>query len=228
MFLIFFGGIAKINEDWLNGEPIRSWLADRADTFPIIGIFFTEEWFVMLFAYGALFVDLLAVPFLLWRRTRILMYGILVSFHILNVQLFNIGIFPWFMIVATLVFFEPNWPRRLARFKPTTMPISKPFTLKKNQKIIISLFLIFIIFQIGMPLRHFAYPGDVSWTEEGHNFSWHMKLRDKDTYSIEFYATDPLSGETWEIDPYDELTDRQVSKNVKAPRYDFTICTLSG
>jgi len=63
-----------------------------------------------------------------------------------------------------------------------------------------------------MPLRHYAYPGNVSWTEEGHSFSWHMKLRDKDTTYIEFYATDPKTGETWTIDHYEDLTKRQVSK----------------
>ena len=68
-----------------------------------------------------------------------------------------------------------------------------------------------------MPLRHYAYPGNVSWTEEGHNFSWHMKLRDKDAEHIQFYATDPKTGDLWLIDHYDDLTDRQVSKMSNRP-----------
>ena len=213
----FFGGIAKINEDWLIGNPLRFWLANRADTFPILGQFFREEWFVLFFAYSALFVDLLAVPFLLWKRSRIFAYGILVLFHLLNWQLFSIGIFPWFMIFATLVFFEPSWPRIFKKFKTTKKPQVKISSLTKNQKIVLSLFLIFIIFQVAMPLRHFAYPGYVSWTEEGHNFSWHMKLRDKDTTQIYFIATDPKTGETFEIDPDDDLSNRQVSKMSTRP-----------
>lgn len=213
----FFGGVAKLNEDWINGNPLRFWLADRADSFPILGQFFREEWFVFFFAYNALFIDLLAVPFLLWRRSRIFAYGILVLFHVLNWQLFSIGIFPWFMIFATLIFFDPSWPRIFKKFKiakkPQTQTIS---SLTKNQKIIVTLFLIFIIFQVAMPLRHYAYPGNVSWTEEGHNFSWHMKLRDKDTDHIEFFATDPKTGKTWEID-LDDLTKRQVSKMSTRP-----------
>ena len=98
----FFGGVAKLNPDWLAGYPLRFWLESEADTFPILGQFFTEEWFVMFFAYSALFVDLLAVPFLLWRRSRIFAYAILVTFHLLNTQLFSIGIFPWFMILQNL------------------------------------------------------------------------------------------------------------------------------
>jgi len=28
-------------------------------------------------------------------------------------------------------------------------------------------------------IRHYAYPGNVSWTEEGHNFSWHCNCEQK-------------------------------------------------
>jgi len=61
-----------------------------------------------------------------------------------------------------------------------------------------------------MPLRHYAYPGNVSWTEEGHQFSWRMMLRDKDNEHIEFIAFSPKTGETWKIDPNDDLTYVQV------------------
>ena len=213
----FFGGIAKINEDWLNGNPMRSWLSERVDTFPIIGGLFTEEWFVFLFVYGALVVDLLAVPFLLWRRSRIFAYRFLVVFHILNSQLFSIGIFPWFMIFATLMFFDPSWPRMIKKFKIATKPQKKISSLTKNQKIVLSLFFIFLVFQIVMSLRHYAYPGNVSWTNEGHNFAWHMLLRDKDTSYIEFVATDPKTGETWHIDPRDDLTTEQIFKMTTRP-----------
>jgi len=220
----FFGGIAKINEDWLSGKPLDSWLADRADTFPILGELFTETWFVYFFAYSGFLLDLLVVPFLLWKRTRIFAYGLIVSFHLLNWQLFSIGIFPWFMIFATLMFFDPSWPRQIIKKFRTVKKSkivkespSKITSLTKNQKIILSLFFIFIIFQIAMPLRHYAYPGNVSWTEEGHNFSWHMKLRDKDNDYIQFFATDPKTGDFWLIDPSDDLTDRQVSKMSNRP-----------
>lgn len=37
----------------------------------------------------------------------------------------------------------------------------------------------FVALQIALPLRHLLYPGDVTWTEYGHRFSWRMKLRNK-------------------------------------------------
>lgn len=60
----FYGGIAKFSDDWLRGEPLRTWLADSTD-FPLIGRWFTEEWMVYGMADGGLLLDLLIVPFLM-------------------------------------------------------------------------------------------------------------------------------------------------------------------
>jgi hypothetical protein len=54
--------------------------------------------------------------------------------------------------------------------------------------------------QVALPLRHWLYPGEVAWTEEGHRFSWRMKLRDK-SGRAEFVLTDPSTGETETINP---------------------------
>jgi hypothetical protein len=176
-----------------------------------------EEWLVFIFTWSALLIDLLAVPFLLWRRSRIFAYGILAVFHVLNSQLFSIGIFPWFMIFATLIFFDPSWPRFFKKFRGVKIPQTQISSLSKNQKIILSLVLIFIMFNVTVPLRHHAYPGYVSWTEEGHNFSWHMKLRDKDTVHMEFIATDPKTGRSWSVDHTEDLTERQAHKMSTRP-----------
>lgn len=95
----FYGGLAKLNSDYVfGGEPVAIILHKNYGKFPLIGNFFTETWMVYLFAYGGLLFDLFIVPFLLWRKTRIYAYVICVIFHLTNYKLFNIGIFPWFMI----------------------------------------------------------------------------------------------------------------------------------
>ncbi|CAN5884499.1 hypothetical protein BH23ACT12_BH23ACT12_01590 [soil metagenome] len=108
----FFGGVAKLNGDWLQGEPLRMWLAGDTD-FPLIGRYFTEEQVVLLMSYGALVLDLLVVFLLLWRRTRPFAYVAAILFHFMNSRLFNIGIFPWLMIAGTALFFPADWPRRV-------------------------------------------------------------------------------------------------------------------
>jgi len=108
----FFGGIAKLNTDWLNGEPMRNWLLD-VKGMPLLGEFFAQPFAAYLFSYGGLLLDLFIVPFLLWKRTRVIAFATICIFHILNANLFNIGIFPWFMIAATTIYFNPNWIRKI-------------------------------------------------------------------------------------------------------------------
>src|SRR5436190_11597243 len=122
----FFGGIAKLNGDWLRGEPIRDWLAARS-TLPIVGQWLTHDAAAWIFAYGGLCFDLLIVPALLWKRTRVWAFMAAVLFHLTNAAVFNIGIFPWFMIAATTVYFEPDWPRRwLGSFGAKILSIDAP------------------------------------------------------------------------------------------------------
>ena len=111
----FYGGLAKLNSDWLSTGTIQELLASRTD-FPIIGPYFTQGWMVSLFSYGGLLLDLLVVPLLLWRKTRLLAFVAATTFHVTNARLFDIVIFPWFMIAATMLFFRPDWPRLLVRF----------------------------------------------------------------------------------------------------------------
>jgi hypothetical protein len=122
----FFGGLAKFNVDWLQGQPMRDRLARRTD-FPLVGQFFDAEWMVMLYSYGGLLLDLLAVPLLLWKRTRLVTYIALYLFHLSNATMFGIGIFPWVMIAATLIFYPPDLPKLLIqRFREAPLAFELP------------------------------------------------------------------------------------------------------
>ncbi|MCI0798573.1 MAG: HTTM domain-containing protein, partial [Chloroflexi bacterium] len=109
---MFFGGVAKINSDWLRGQPLFAFLQGQTD-FPIIGQFFPLPPVVWLITYGALLIDLLFIFYLANRRTRVFGFIFVLAFHFINSRLFDIGIFPWLMIAATLIFFPPGWPRRM-------------------------------------------------------------------------------------------------------------------
>jgi vitamin K-dependent gamma-carboxylase len=73
-----------------------------------------------------------------------------------------------------------------------------------------------LIVEMIVPLRHFLHPGDVSWTEEGHRFSWHMKLRDKEG-TARFFVTDRHTNAAWEIDPFTYLAPHQFDEMVSRP-----------
>ena len=67
-----------------------------------------------------------------------------------------------------------------------------------RQKLVVGFIAVWIGLQILVPLRYLFYPGNVSWTEEGHRFSWMMKLRDKDAEAT-FFVRDPATGREWRV-----------------------------
>ncbi len=103
-----FAGIAKLNPDWLfRAMPLKLWLPAQAHI-PIIGPLLSYEITPFLFSWGGALYDLFLVFFLLYRPTRWLAYLAVVVFHILTAMLFPIGIFPYVMIISTLIFFSPE------------------------------------------------------------------------------------------------------------------------
>jgi len=229
--ILIHAGIVKLNSDWLQLQPLSMWLAKRSDL-PFFGHLFTQEWAIALAAYGVIALHLIGAPLLLWKKTRLFIFLIYFAFHILNHFVFSIGIFPWFTLFATLLFFDPDWPKQFStwirsiknkitvRTKNTAplIPHSHAYSLPNPiaRYAIYAMLSIWISAQISIPLRHWLYQGDVSWTEEGHLFAWQMKLRTK-TGLVQYYVIDPNSGESFTINPENLLTARQSRKMSTRP-----------
>jgi len=226
----FYGGIAKLNEDWLHGYPLSDWIFDESDLF-LIGSYVHERWMGLTLSYAGLFLDLALVPLLLWRKTRWIGMTCALAFNLMNDHMFSIGIFPWMMMTGTLTFFESDWPRslweRCTKQKETRMVIrmqraslkAKASVLLKfttAQKLLALFMTVFFVFQFLFPFRHWLYPGAVHWTEEGHMYSWRMKLRSK-SGRTHFLIRDPDSGREFQIDPEDYLNSRQERKMSTRP-----------
>lgn len=199
----FFAGMAKISPDWLRGEPMRAWLANKTQ-FPIIGHFLREQWAVYSFGYAALLLDLFIVPLLLWRRTRIASFCVVLAFHFLNAQLFDIGVFPWLAMAASTLFLSPSWPRRLLsvfRTPGATFPVSgRTHPVQGKQSAGLVLAAIYVLIQVLVPLRHFLYRGGIEWMYTEHRFSWRMMIQSQRVRAY-FYVTDPNSGEMLQVNP---------------------------
>lgn len=206
-----FGAIAKLNGDWLHGAPLRLWMPRMTHIREVIP-FFGEPWMAMLFSCGGFLLDLLAVPLLLWRRTRPWMFGVLAVFHLCNAVMFHIGIFPWFMICATTLFFDPDWPRRLLRLKSSEPASVCPPARQESRarSLILAGVGLWFLIQFTVPLRHLLYPGDVDWTEEGQRFSWRMMLCDK-TPAMRLFAIDKKTRQVIPIDPQRSLNEWQLN-----------------
>ena len=85
-----------------------------------------------------------------------------------------------------------------------------------RQKLVVGFIALWIGLQILVPLRYLLYPGNVSWTEEGHRFAWMMKLRDKDA-EARFTVRDPASGREWRVSAERYLLRHQVSEMESRP-----------
>ncbi len=205
----FYAGLAKLNGEWFHGEPMRSFLATKGD-FPIIGPYIESAGMITFFTVGGLAFDLLIVPLLLWRRTRVAAFAVATFFHVNNMLLFNIDVFPWFMIAATTLFLSPDWPRRIvARWRREPQDEWHPGPLAARQKITLSLIGVYLAVQLLVPLRHFFYPGSGQWTEEGNRFAWHMLLGVKRT-EVRFQVSDADSEKQWTVDPATFLSPGEV------------------
>jgi vitamin K-dependent gamma-carboxylase len=225
----FYGGLAKLNYDWLMGEPMRIWLAEKQE-FPVLGPLFLEAWMPYFFAYGGLLFDLLIVPAILWRKTRWPALAAAAFFHLANARLFPIGIFPWLMLGATTIFLPPDWPRQLVSWLglswrspripnlrgavASQAPPQPPLSWRTSS--ILALLAIHFSVQLIVPFRHYLYPDDASWTEEGHLFAWRMKLRDKRGW-VRFVITDPATGRTIVREPEKYLPQFQYNSLLMSP-----------
>lgn len=217
-----YAAIAKMNVDWINGMPLYDWIGDRGQNATGFEAMFAWPVTIYFFTYGGLLYDLLIAPLLLMKRTRLVGFCLTMFFHLSNYFLFNIGIFPWFMMATTPIFFEPDWPRRAlnyifrSKFAPLEIKHKRYIYLNWWQKAGLGLMIAHVSFQLLFPLRHFAYPGYVGWDEAGHNFSWHMKLRGKNGKAT-FTVKDPDTGKTVTINNRRYLTDRQEDKMATRP-----------
>ena len=240
-----FAGIAKLNPDWLfHALPMRIWLYQHGDL-PLLGPLLQELWVAYAMSWGGAMFDLAIVPALLWPRTRLPAYCTLVAFHLATWVLFpQLGIFPWLMIGLTLIFFKPDWPRRLfaLRLRHSTIRIpsflcSRESTtslqhealdsgFRRNDEVrsrndktgrswrahaLLIALMLFAVVQLALPLRHYAYPGNVRWNEEGYLFAWRVMLTEKVGY-VRYRVREPATGQSWLVEPDEYLTPLQVER----------------
>lgn len=210
-----YGGLAKLNRDWLSGDTMFMFFVDQGD-YPVFGSVMSSNVMVLLFTYGGLLFDLSIVPLLLWRRTRFVAFVATVAFHLVNSQLFQIGIFPWLMIGATTIFFPPDWPRRFLQVPVSAFPALGCTPLSRRQAGVLVVLSAYAAFQLVFPLRHLVTAGDPSWTDEGHTFSWRMMLRAK-LARVEFTAVDTRTGRRGPMPPERFLNPRQVRNLTRSP-----------
>ena len=178
-FVYFFAGIAKLTPSWLiDAMPLKLWLPALAHT-PIIGGILEQEWLAYAFSWSGAIYDLSIAFLLLMPRTRLPAYFAVVIFHLMTALLFQIGMFPYIMILCTLIFFSANFHERVLSYLGASFDYSSELLLQAFQKPKLILLAIFFAIQLFLPFRHLMYTGDLYWTEQGYRFSWRVMLMEK-------------------------------------------------
>lgn len=206
-----YASVAKWYPDWLNASVAELFMRGKKDYW-LIGEFLQLDWVHWCIAYVGILFDLLIVPLMLWKRTRLIGFIISVFFHLFNSIVFQIGIFPYMSIAFALFFFSSETLQK--RFLPKkTLYTAGEIIIPKHNKLIITVFSIYFIFQIGLPLRHWFFKDDVLWTEEGHRLSWRMMLRSKGG-SLSVWVEDKATGKrTWY--DHNKLLAKKQQRSVK-------------
>lgn len=181
-----FAAIAKLTPGWIDNHFLPLRLAQSARWFNdqlgpnMFAEFLLNKDLAQFLAYAGIGFDLLIIPLLLFKPTRIIAFVAAVIFHLFNSITLQIGIFPYFGLALCVFFFDNQ----------TIKDIFLPFKSRNviNERIQISLrkksfitwsILGFMLLQIYLPLRHHLIEDDVTWTEEGHRMAWRMMLRSK-------------------------------------------------
>jgi hypothetical protein len=110
-------------------------------------------------------------------------------------------------LAFSLFFFEPKTIRNIF-LKQKPYYNTDAVIIPKYKPILISLFSIYFLIQIALPLRHYFFEDDVLWTEEGHRLSWRMMLRAK-SGSVSFSVIDEATNVRIPIKISDYLTKKQ-------------------
>lgn len=204
----FFGGVAKLNRDWLRGEPVRTWL-ESGSLGKKLGPMFQNEFATYAISYSGLLIDLLVVPFLLWKKARLAALFVAIAFHLSNAYLFDIGVFPFLSVAMTCLFLPAAWHRKVLRLGAPSE--QQPHVYWKTSWVVASLLVLYFAYHLFMPFRHLFYPGTPHWSEEGHRYAWHMMLRTKNGRAY-FIVDDRTTGRLWRVRPEEYLSQRQFTK----------------
>ncbi|MFZ0599152.1 MAG: HTTM domain-containing protein [Flavobacterium sp.] len=194
----FYAGLAKINSDWLlKAMPLKIWLPANHNL-PLIGNFLNENWLHFAFSWSGMIYDL-SIPFLLlYKRIRIFAFVLVVVFHVLTKILFPIGVFPYIMIVSSLLFFESDFHKKVLNYIAQLFRFNLNIFENGKEKLTsftgfyktkIAILICFVVFQLTFPFRYVLYPDELFWTEEGFRFSWRVMLMEKAGYT-QFTVTD--------------------------------------
>lgn len=209
LWIVFtYAAIAKMYPDWLDGTLPAILMKSKQDYW-LVGEFLQQGWVRYAIAYFGLLFDLLIIPALLWKKTRLPAFLAAIFFHLFNSFIFHIGIFPYLSLAFSLFFFPSEKINKWFLFHRKPYYDGDEVVVPKYRNLIVFLISGWFIVQIALPLRHWFFKDNVLWTEEGHRLSWRMMLRSKGGRST-FKVVEKGTTDTIYVKKSDYLSKKQL------------------
>ena len=231
LFIVYFySGLAKINSDWLiEAQPLKIWLTSNYDL-PVIGELMQKTWIHYLMSWGGMIYDLSIAFLLIYKKTRLFAFMLVIFFHVFTAILFPIGMFPYIMIMGSVIFFSSNIHKNildylfdilgLSKFYKSDQMITMELKSFENRRSTLTIITIFFLIQFFFPFRYIFYPGELFWNEQGYRFSWRVMLIEKKGYT-NFKVVDGQNKKSFYVNNEDFLTEFQERQMSFQP--DFII-----
>jgi hypothetical protein len=223
----FYAGLAKLNSDWLlKAMPLKIWLPSKYDL-PFIGVnLMQQEWFHYAMSWSGMLYDLFIPFLLLYKRTRMFAFVLVVFFHMFTRVLFPIGMFPYVMIVGSLIFFDAKVHLKIISIIKSIFSCFKiKFTFTSGtaftyprQNLAVPIVLLFFVIQLLIPFRYALYPGELFWREDAYRFSWRVMLMEKKGYA-NFKVVNPEKDSFFYVDNSDFLSSFQEKQMSTQPDF---------
>lgn len=205
----FSMGVWMLNLDWLRGSPLQLWLPTRT-SLALLGPLHAMPQIIVGLSVLLACIFVFAPLALWWRRTRVIGLMCLTAAWLWFSESFDLGAFPWLMLVGNLLFLPPDWPRRVFNWSrhgalgtgavATRVPVT-----------VVALASFWLAIQVLVPLRGAFIPGDAAWTEQGVAFSWRVPGPAK-AGAVTFSIIDPLTGDTRSFDPKHQISGWQYAR----------------
>jgi len=219
--LYFYAALKKTDSDWLAGysmgnlgkskqfDPLR-WMGLSNDT---INLYFVH--------IAGFMIDLLSPFLLLSDKTRKIGFVVMISFHGMNSQLFNIGMFPYTCLATMFIFNHNDCFRKFLGDRSECIKNEKWCVYDEDEKskndenkkeksdskkvkdsapglkhnIYLFIGLFYMAIQLFLPYSHFLTLGYNGWTQGTYGYSWDMMIHSFATQHTKIYYKDPQTGQ---------------------------------
>lgn len=118
---------------------------------------------------------------LIHSKTRFLAFILCSAFHLVNSQLFQIGMFPWIMLSLMPIFCSPDWPIMLFKLNGKEKNRIQMMTSNdgkwSRKKAFTFFFIVFyVLIQLALPFAFLILPGYNTWTVGIYGYNWDMMV----------------------------------------------------